>query len=106
MKDLIKTLHSSVRLGEKTFIGDIWSYFPKQVSVGETDVCLGDDAAAIKSEGQYLLLAAEGIYKPLLKSNPYLAGRTSILTNINDIYSMGGRPVAVLEVRIQSGYEF
>ena len=105
MKDLIKTLHTSKRLVEKTLIGDIWDYFPRQESVEGTDVYLGDDAAVIKNKEQYLLLAAEGVYKPLLKSNPYLAGRTSVLTNVNDIYSMGGRPVAVLDVLFSSSVE-
>ena len=105
MKDLIKTLRSSPRLSEKTSISNIWNYLPKFASVEGKDVYLGDDAAAIESDGNYLLLAAEGVYKPLLKSNPYLAGRTSVLTNINDIYSMGGRPVAVLDVLFSSSIE-
>ena len=42
--------------------------------------------------------AAEGVYPELLKSNPYLAGRTSVLTNVSDIYAMGGRPIAILDV--------
>ena len=103
MKELIKTLHSSKRLGEKTGIGNIWNHFPKLTNVEGNEVLLGDDAAAIEQDGQFLLLAAEGVYKPLLKSNPYLAGRTSVLTNINDIYAMGGRPVAVLDVLFSSG---
>lgn len=102
MKDLIKTLLSSPRLSEKTNIGDVWNHFPKLTRVEGNDVPLGDDAAAIENEGQYLLLAAEGVYQPLSKSNPYLAGRTSVLTNVNDIYSMGGRPVALLDVLFSS----
>ncbi|MGI9533449.1 MAG: sll0787 family AIR synthase-like protein [Thermodesulfobacteriota bacterium] len=105
MKDLIKTLLSSPRLSEKTQIGNIWNYFPKFASVQGKDVLLGDDAAAIENDGQYLLLAAEGVYQPLLKSDPYLAGRTSVLTNVNDIYSMGGRPVALLDVLFSSGVD-
>jgi AIR synthase-related protein len=66
---------------------------------------LGDDAAAIKSEDGYLLLAAEGVYQPLLKSDPYLAGRTSVLANVNDIYAMGGRPMAVIDVLFSSDSE-
>lgn len=66
---------------------------------------LGDDAAAIKSEDGYLLLAAEGVYQPLLKSDPYLAGRTSVLANVNDIYAMGGRPIAVIDVLFSSDSE-
>ncbi len=58
----------------------------------------GDDAAAIPDGDGYLLLAAEGIVPDLVKSNPYLAGRCAVLTNVNDIYGMGGRPTALVNV--------
>lgn len=105
MKDLIKTLHSSPLLNDKTCIANIWNYFPKLANVDGKNVYLGDDAAAIENDGEYLLLAAEGVFQPLLKSNPYLAGRTSVLTNVNDIYAMGGRPVAILDVLFSSSVE-
>ena len=59
-------------------------------------VLLGDDTAAIETEDGYLLLAAEVVYPPLVKANPYLAGRSAILANVNDIYAMGGYPLAVV----------
>jgi len=105
MKKLIKTLRSSPRLSEKTNLSSIWKNFPKFPIIEGKNVSLGDDAAAIEYDGQYLLLAAEGVYQPLLQSNPHLAGRTSVLTNVNDIYSMGGRPVAVLDVLFSSSVE-
>lgn len=60
-------------------------------------VQLGDDAAAIKTDDTYLLIATEAINPSLLKENPYLAGRASILANVNDIYAMGGKPLAVVD---------
>ena len=98
LKDLIKSLHRSPRLSEKNNITNVWNFFPQFARVEGKQVRLGDDAAAIEHDGGYLLAAAEGVYQPLLKSNPYLAGRTSVLTNVNDIYSMGGRPPAILDV--------
>ena len=98
MKDLIRSLHRSARLSQKSNITNIWNFFPQYVRVEGKQVRLGDDAAAIEHDGGYLLAAAEGVYQPLLESNPYLAGRTSVLTNVNDIYSMGGRPLAILDV--------
>ena len=98
MKELAKSLRGSARLSEKTNIRDIWNFFPQFAKVEGKQVRLGDDAAAIEHERGYLLAAAEGVYQPLLKSNPYLAGKTSVLTNVNDIYSMGGRPLAILDV--------
>jgi hypothetical protein len=61
-------------------------------------VLLGDDTAAIPVEDGFLLLAAEGVWPPLLQANPRLAGRSCMLANINDIFAMGGRPLAVVDV--------
>lgn len=60
-------------------------------------VHLGDDAAALATEDGYLLLAAEVIYPALVAADPYLAGRSAILANVNDIYAMGGTPLAVVD---------
>lgn len=98
MKELIKSLRRSERLSEKKNITNVWNFFSQFARIEGKEVRLGDDAAAIEHEEGYLLTAAEGVYQPLLKSNPYLAGRTSVLTNVNDIYSMGGRPLAILDV--------
>ncbi len=98
MQNLIRTLKSSTRLVQKQYLAGLWRYFPLAPRIDGNDILLGDDAAAIKSGDGYLLLAAEGVYQPLLNSNPYLAGRTSVLTNVNDIYAMGGRPVALVDV--------
>jgi len=58
----------------------------------------GDDAAAIPDGDGYLLLAADGITTNLIQDNPYLAGRCAVLANVNDIYAMGGRPIAMVDV--------
>lgn len=102
MRELIESLKSSESLVQKKAIGDIWKYFPKACQISGENVLLGDDAAAIKFDDHYLLLAGEGVFQPLIESNPYLAGRTSVLTNVNDIYSMGGRPVAIVDVLFSS----
>ncbi|HEY8475478.1 MAG TPA: AIR synthase related protein [Chloroflexota bacterium] len=64
---------------------------------------VGDDAVAIPDGDGYLLLAAEVIWPPLLAAEPELAGRNAVLTNANDIYAMGGRPVALLDTVLASG---
>lgn len=104
MQELISALRSSPRLGQKEKLQSLWRLFPQVCEVDGNQVVLGDDAAAIKTQDGYLLLAAEGVYPPLLKSNPYLAGRTSVLTNVNDIYAMGGRPLAIVDVLSASGF--
>src|ERR1700758_4705461 len=102
MQELISALRSSPRLNQKRRLKNLWHLLPQVSKVQGNDVIIGDDAASIKTQDGYLLLAAEGVFPPLLKSNPYLAGRTSVLTNINDIYAMGGRPLAIVDVLFTS----
>ena len=105
MRELISALRSSSGLRSKEKLRNLWDILPQVSEVEGNDVIIGDDAAAIKYQDGYLLLAAEGVYPPLLRSNPYLAGRTSVLTNVNDIYSMGGRPIAIVDVLFETDYE-
>ena len=65
------------------------------------DVLLGpgDDAAVLPDgDGGYLLLAADGILPALVMQDPVRAGRAVVLVNANDIYAMGGRPLALVNV--------
>jgi uncharacterized protein len=105
MQKLISALRSSPRLDQKARLKNLWRVLPQVSQVDGSNIIIGDDAASIKTQDGYLLLAAEGVYPPLLKSNPYLAGRTSVLTNVNDIYAMGGRPLAILDVLFASDSE-
>jgi uncharacterized protein len=58
----------------------------------------GDDAAVIPWGDEYLLLAADGIMPQLLITEPYAAGKAAVMVSVNDIYSMGGRPLAMVNV--------
>ena len=58
----------------------------------------GDDAAVIPFKDEYLLLAADGMMTRLLQNEPYAAGKASVMVTVNDIYSMGGRPLAMVNV--------
>lgn len=60
-------------------------------------VPLGDDTAVIELPEGNLLLACEVIYPPLVEANPYLAGRSAVLANVNDVYAMGGYPLALVD---------
>jgi selenophosphate synthetase-related protein len=64
----------------------------------------GDDAAVIPIKDEYLLLAADGMMTKLLQNEPYAAGKASVMVTVNDIYSMGGRPLAMVNV-LASGDE-
>lgn len=64
----------------------------------------GDDAAVIPWKDGYLLLAADGMMTRLLLNEPYAAGKASVMVTVNDIYSMGGRPLAMVNV-LASGHD-
>lgn len=78
---------------------------PHAPTVDGRPVLLGDDAAAIEVEDGYLLLAAEVMFPPFVQSHPYLAGNYSVLANVNDIYAMGGRPLALVDVVLAPNVE-
>jgi hypothetical protein len=61
---------------------------------------VGDDAVALADGDGYLLLAAEVMWPPLVAADPELAGRNAVLANANDIYAMGGRPIALLDTLV------
>ena len=58
----------------------------------------GEDAAVIKCGREILLMAADGVIQDLIKRDPYWAGYSSVLVNVNDIAAMGGIPVALVDV--------
>src|SRR5262249_15054716 len=64
---------------------------------GPAPVRLGDDCAAIPDGEGYLLLAAEGMWPELVAAEPWFSGFCSVLVNASDVYSMGGRPLAVVD---------
>ena len=106
LKELVTALRAAPAWQRKQEIGvlanDLRSHAPL---VEGRPVQLGDDTAAIETDAGYLLLAAEVIYPPLVASEPYLAGRSAILTNINDIYAMGGYPLALVNVILAQNTE-
>lgn len=58
----------------------------------------GDDAAVIPFQDQYILFATDGMMTDLIINEPYAAGKASVMVTVNDIYSMGGRPMGMVNV--------
>lgn len=58
--------------------------------------CLGDDAAVVPGQTGSLLLACEGMQPELVRDDPWFAGWSGVLVNLNDIAAMGGRPLALV----------
>jgi len=92
LSDLISELQDNLSILHKQDIQIASRYFPDN-----TSILLGDDCAAIPDREGYLLLAAEGMSPSLVEKNPWFAGWCSVLVNVNDIYAMGGRPLAVVD---------
>lgn len=57
---------------------------------------LGDDAALLPAAMGPLLLACEGLQPQLVAEDPWFAGWSAVLVNLNDIAAMGGRPLALV----------
>jgi AIR synthase-related protein len=67
------------------------------------DIRIGDDCAAIPDGDGYLLLAIEGFVEDFVNSDPYFAGYCGVMVNASDVYSMGGRPIAVVDALWSNG---
>ena len=65
----------------------------------DAEIQNGDDAAAIRTpDGNYLLVAAEGMRNDFVAKDPWFAGYCALMVNVSDIAAMGGRPWAVVDV--------
>ncbi|MDR3043274.1 MAG: sll0787 family AIR synthase-like protein [Desulfovibrio sp.] len=96
MRKLAVSLRNSEVFRNKCHIGPVAEVF---ADLARTfGIRNGDDAAALADGDGHLLLAAEGVVTGMVRSNPYLAGRCVVLANVNDIYAMGGRPLAMVDV--------
>ena len=95
LKDSIK---SYIGLKRKGPIQDIFSQLVLEQQWGQQLPNYGEDAAIIPNGDGYLLLAADGLMHGLLSNEPYAAGKAAIMVCVNDIYSMGGRPLAMVNV--------
>jgi len=58
----------------------------------------GDDTAALPDPMGHLLLAAEGMLPDFVERDPWFAGFCSIMVNVSDVTSMGGTPIAAVDV--------
>ena len=98
LSDIIKNTREYLGLVRKNPITEVYN---KLILHGVTGCQLpnyGDDAAVIPFKDEYLLLAADGMMTKLLQNEPYAAGKASVMVTVNDIYSMGGRPMAMVNV--------
>jgi uncharacterized protein len=63
----------------------------------------GDDGAVVDAGDagdRRLVVCGEALYPPFATSDPYGAGVAAVLTNVNDVAAMGGRPLAVVDTLV------
>ena len=84
-------------LKRKQSIKQAAAYFEEVSGSGPGKPVLGDDAAVIRFGDKNLLLAADGINLDSVE-DLYWAGYCAVLVNVNDIYAMGGQPLALVNV--------
>jgi putative methanogenesis marker protein 2 len=56
-----------------------------------------DDAAIVQLGEKTLLFACDSIFESLIEADPYFAGYSAVLVNVNDIAAMGGKPIALVD---------
>lgn len=97
LKELVEILRAFPGVSRKRAIGELTRALVGVTDFGRTLIGPGDDAAVLQaSEKGFLLLATDGILPSLIARAPREAGRAGVLVNANDIYAMGGRPIAMV----------
>lgn len=98
LKELIERIRSYEGITRKNEISFVVDQLREVSDFGETVIGFGDDAAVMKDGDGYLLLSADGMWSRLISAEPYAAGKASVMVSVNDIYAMGGRPIAMVNV--------
>jgi len=98
LQEMIEEIRAYPGITRKRDISVIVKALASVQSYGKTIAGFGEDAAVIEHHGEYLLLAADGIWSGLIEANPYAAGKAAVMASVNDIYAMGGRPLAMVNV--------
>src|SRR5690606_22269895 len=57
----------------------------------------GDDGAVLPAGPGQVVVGGEAILPAFVAADPYGAGISAVLANVNDIAAMGGRPVALVD---------
>ena len=98
LTNIISEIRNYPGLTRKRNIYRATSLLTPVADFGATIADFGEDAAVIQYKDEFLLLAADGIWSGLIEANPYGAGKASVMASVNDIYAMGGRPLAMVNV--------
>lgn len=99
LEDLASSLRDYAGTSRKHAIREIVGAFDPEGA----NASFREDAAVLDCGDNYhkeecLLLAADGIWDLLMRADPEWSGYCAVLANVHDIYAMGGRPVAMVDV--------
>lgn len=104
LNEIIASIRTYAGLTRKQPIKDVVTQLKATHIYGSALPSFGDDAAVIPFKDEYLLFATDGMMTGLIIHEPYAAGKASVMVTVNDIYSMGGRPIGMVNV-LASGDE-
>lgn len=57
----------------------------------------GDDGAVVDDRGHKLVVGGEAMLPSFVATDPYGAGVSAVLANVNDLAAMGARPLAIVD---------
>lgn len=103
MDFLVNFLRRSTAVRDKV---DIRKAYRQAVPTLGTGIRIGDDCAAIPDgAGGHLLFAGEAMNDAFVADEPWFAGYSAVMVNINDICAMGGRPTAIVDMLWSPSYQ-
>lgn len=98
LRRIVERVRACAGVLRKRPVGDVVRTLACTQEYGKQLPNYGDDAAVIPWGEGYLLLAADGMMVELLRNEPYAAGKAAVMVTVNDVYSMGGRPLGLVNV--------
>ena len=98
LNEMADAVRNYAGLTRKQPIKDVVEVLSLTHTYGDALPNYGDDAAVIPFKDEYLLFATDGMMTGLIINEPYAAGKASVMVTVNDIYSMGGRPMGMVNV--------
>ncbi len=98
LDQIVSSVRNYTGLIRKRPIKDVVEKLKSTHKYGSALPNFGDDAAVIPFKDEYLLFATDGMMTGLVVNEPYAAGKASVMVTVNDIYSMGGRPIGMVNV--------
>jgi uncharacterized protein len=100
-REIVEIVKKSAGLKRKTaVIGEIFNELFINFPHTKDWKIYGDDAAIIPHNDEFLLFSTDAIMSEFIVTDPFFAGRSGVLACVNDIYCMGGCPIAIVNALV------